>query len=180
MWEDLDGESEEIPWSPDMGCGPSDRRGPQGVAPSPGLLAPPCCRPSCEGQTSREAVSSQGTASPPAFPTWILLLPARGQLAGGPGPLECCPYPALGLSGHATPSCFPRLAGAGCPSAQSRLTETQKYVWNLIRGEPPAYCQAWWRRNCVNSCLERGVARGPWGWWGGGHPHGRLENKVAL
>lgn len=44
------------------------------------------------------------------------------------------PTPGLGLIGPTAPSC----SRAWLPSSQSWLTETQKNVWNSLRGEPPA------------------------------------------
>lgn len=46
---------------------------------------------------------------------------------------------------------------AGCPSAQSWLTETQKNVWNLLRGEPPAL-----RPSLVAASMSIAALRGEW------------------
>lgn len=56
--------------------------------------------------------------------------------------------------------------------AWSWLTETQKYVWNSLRGEPPASLPSLVASGSVNIGLERGVAHGwPGGGCAGGHHH---------
>lgn len=44
--------------------------------------------------------------------------------------------------------------------AWSWLTETQKYVWNSLRGEPPASLPSLVASGSVNIGLERGVVHG--------------------
>lgn len=80
--------------------------------------------------------------------------PVKDKRELGGGSLPCCkPAPAQSLASLALPPA-PDLR------AWSWLTETQKYVWNLLRGEPPASLPSLVASGSVNIGLERGVAHG--------------------
>lgn len=88
------------------------------------------------------------------FLSLLLLSKTRRTCVEGPCPVVSLPQPKP----WPLWPCHPLPISE--PGAESWLTETQKYVWNSLRGEPPASLPSLVASGSVNIGLERGVVHG--------------------
>lgn len=144
-------------------CGKDSRAWPVAPRPSPSQLrggrlveeGVNVSHPPAASQRPAEptAPSFQG---PPGLPH-VSVRPGKGRLGRG----SCWNVASTWAWASWAPLPFPAprawLGLAGYPGAQSWLTETQKNVWNLPRGEPPASLPS-----PVASAMSIAALRGEW------------------